>query len=314
VWEWTADDVLVHALPLYHVHGLVLGVLGPLRVGGRLRHTAPFDVSTIADALAAGGTMLFGVPTMYRRLADAAAKDRRVAAALRSARLLVSGSAGLPLAVHDEIERHSGHHVVERYGMTETLITCAVPASAPKPGTVGPPLPGIELQLLDEDGGPLPDDDHETLGEIAVRGPSVFLGYHGRDDATADLVRDGWVRSGDMATRDENGYLRIAGRKSMDIIKCGGFKIGAGEIESALLEHPAVDEVAVKGLPDDELGERVAAWVVVRSTATRLVTADELASHVAERLSSHERPRAIFFVDELPRNQMGKVQKQHLVG
>ncbi|MBI2706511.1 MAG: AMP-binding protein [Actinobacteria bacterium] len=309
-WEWTAADTLVHALPLYHVHGLVLGALGPLRVGSRLVHTAPFDPAAIAAALDDGGTMLFGVPTMYRRLADAARHDPGIARALARTRLLVSGSAGLPLTVHETIAELTGKHIVERYGMTETCITCAVPASAPRPGTVGPPLPGVELRLLDDAGHDLRADDRQTMGEIAVRGPSVFLGYLNRPDATAELVRDGWVRSGDMATRDRDGYLRIAGRRSTDIIKCGGFKIGAGEIESVLLEHPGVDEVAVKGVADEDLGERVAAWVVRREGAA--VSGGELSALVAERLSPHKRPRDVFFVDRLPRNTMGKVQKQSL--
>jgi len=266
-WNWSAADTLVHALPLHHVHGLVLGVLGPLRVGSRLRHTGSFEPASIATALNEGATMVFGVPTMYSRLADAATEDASVASALHGARLLVSGSAGLPRTVHEAIATHTGQVIIERYGMTETCITCAVPASAPRPGTVGPPLPGIELRLLDDRGEEVPPTDHHTMGEIVVRGPSIFSGYLGQPEATARLVQDGWVRTGDMARRDEAGYLEIVGRRSIDIIKSGGFKIGAGEIESIVLEHPSVAEVAVKGLPDEDLGERIGAWVVLRDGA-----------------------------------------------
>jgi malonyl-CoA/methylmalonyl-CoA synthetase len=308
-WEWTADDTLVHALPLYHVHGLVLGVLGPLRVGATLHHVGRFDPAVVADALDGGATMLFGVPTMYQRLADAAEADAGVARALGRARLLVSGSAGLPATVHERIRDLTGSTIVERYGMTETCITCAVPAAAPRPGTVGPPLPGVELRLVDDDGDEVVEPD--GMGEIHVRAPSMFSGYLDDPAATdAVLDADGWMRSGDLAMRDEVGYLRIVGRRSVDLIKCGGYKIGAGEIESALLAHPAVAEAAVKALPDDDLGEVVAAWVVLRPGAE--VADDALVDHVTALLSAHKRPRALFVVDSLPRNAMGKVTKAAL--
>jgi malonyl-CoA/methylmalonyl-CoA synthetase len=308
-WAWTADDTLVHALPLYHVHGLVLGVLGPMQVGSSLHHVGRFDVSAIGAALGDGGTVLFGVPTMYQRLADAAADDDALATALGSTRLLVSGSAGLPLTVHESIARLTGSSIVERYGMTETCITCAVPAAAPRPGTVGPPLPGVHIRLVDDDGGDI--DDPADMGEILVRTPSLFSGYLDDPDATAAMMDDGWLRSGDLATRDADGYLRIVGRRSVDLIKCGGYRIGAGEIESALLAHPSVAEAAVKGLPDPDLGEVVAAWLVARPGST--IDADAVTAHVAGLLSTHKRPRAVFVVDELPRNPMGKVTKSALV-
>jgi malonyl-CoA/methylmalonyl-CoA synthetase len=308
-WAWTSDDTLVHALPLYHVHGLVLGVLGPLRVGATLHHVGRFDPDAVGAALDRGGTMLFGVPTMYQRLADAAEADDGLARSLGRARLLVSGSAGLPLTVHERIRSLTGSTIVERYGMTETCITCAVPAAAPRPGTVGPPLPGVELRLVDDDGHEVVEPD--AMGEIHVRTPSVFAGYLGDPAATAEVVgADGWLRSGDLATRDEAGYLRIVGRRSVDLIKCGGYKISAGEIESALLAHPAVAEAAVKALPDDDLGEIVAAWVVLRPGAT--VGDEALVDHVTALLSAHKRARALFVVDRLPRNAMGKVTKAAL--
>jgi len=306
-WAWTAADVVVHALPLFHVHGLVLGMLGPVRRGGGAHHVGRFSPEAIAAALNAGGTMLFAVPTMHRRLADAAEADPEIARALSSARLLVSGSAALPAVEHARIERLTGQQVVERYGMTETLMNTAVRADGDRrPGSVGPPVPGVELRIVRD------DEDAGEIGEIQVRGPNLFLGYLNRPDATAEaMTADGWFRTGDLATRDPDGYVRIVGRRATDLIKSGGFKIGAGEIENALLEHPAVAEVAVAGEPDDDLGERIAAWVVV-APGMDAPDPQELADHVARLLTPHKRPRVVRYVDALPRNAMGKVQKKLL--
>jgi malonyl-CoA/methylmalonyl-CoA synthetase len=310
-WAWTSADVLAHALPLFHVHGLVLGVLGPLRLGGTLRHLGRFSPEAVAEAFRDDATMLFGVPTMYRRLAEAAAEDPAIASALARARLLVSGSAALPAAEHERIERLTGQRVVERYGMTETLMITAVRAGGDRrAGYVGPPLPGVELRLVDDDGGEIGARDDETIGEIELRGPNLFLGYLNRPDATEAAFHEGWFRTGDLATRTEDGYIRIVGRRATDLIKSGGYKIGAGEIEAALREHDAVDDAAVTGEPDADLGERVAAWVVPAAGAQ--VSAEELADHVASLLTPHKRPRSVHFVDELPRNEMGKVQKKLL--
>ena len=320
VWEQTAADTLVHSLPLYHVHGLVLGLLGPVRLGARLRHTGRFSPVAVADALATGAadgpTVVFAVPTLYARLADAldAADDdgvaERLARGLAGARLLVSGSAGLPAPVAARLRARTGQVVVERYGMTETCIVTAVPAADRRTGTVGPPLPGTEIRVVDEAGDDVPRDG-ATMGELRVRTPSAFSGYRNRPDATAALVDDdGWFHTGDLATVDADGWLRIVGRRATDLIKSGGFKIGAGEVEAALLDHPAVAEAAVRGLPDDDLGERVAAWVVLRPGAS--TTGDELAAHVSGALVAHKRPRTVFVVDALPRNAMGKVRKADL--
>ena len=310
-WEWTAADRLVHGLPLFHVHGLVLGTLGPLRLGGSLVHVGRFSSDAVAGAFETGATLMFGVPTMYHRLAADAERSGRVADAVRGARLLVSGSAALPATDHAHIERVCGQRIVERYGMTETLMNTAVRASGERrPGYVGPPLDGVELRLLDDDGNPLEMADDETFGEIAVRGPNLFLGYRNRPDATAAAMRDGWFLTGDLATRSADGYLRIVGRRATDLIKSGGYKIGAGEIEGALLEHPAVSEVAVTGEPDEDLGERIVAWVVPAAGAS--ASPDELARHVAALLAPHKRPRAVRFLDALPRNELGKVRKRDL--
>ena len=310
-WAWTADDVVAHGLPLFHVHGLVIGILGPLRRGGTALHLGRFSPEAVAEALAGEATMLFGVPTMYRRLADAAEESPTLTAALAGARLLVSGSAALPAVEHARLQRLTGRTVVERYGMTETLMITAIRADGdPAPGTVGPPLAGVDVRLVDDDGAELDVDDDETIGELHVRGPNVFLGYLNRADATAEALRDGWFATGDMATRRPDGYIRLVGRQATDLIKSGGYKIGAGEIEGSLREHPAVADAAVTGEPDDDLGERVVAWVVLRDAQTS--DTSELIDHVARQLAPHKRPRVVHLLDDLPRNELGKVQKKRL--
>jgi malonyl-CoA/methylmalonyl-CoA synthetase len=303
-WAWTADDVLVHALPLFHVHGLVLGVLGPLRRGGALRHLGTFDSEKLAGAVDAGGTLVFGVPTHYHRLAAELETDPRAAATIGRARLLVSGSAALTAVDHARLQRLTGLAVRERYGLTETLILTAARADEPpEPGTVGRPLAGTDVRLVPLDAAT--DDTDDGLGTVEARGPALFSGYLNRP---ADLTADGWFRTGDVGRWTPSGALALVGRQATDLIKSGGFKLGAGEIENALLEHPAVAEVAVVGVPDDDLGERVVAYVV----AAEPVAERELADHVATLLASYKRPREVRFVTELPRNDLGKLVKARL--
>ena len=304
-WEWTADDVLVHGLPLYHVHGLVLGLLGSLRAGNRFVHTGR---PTPAAYAAAGGSMYFGVPTVWSRVvADAAAAE-----ALRPARLLVSGSAALPVPVFDRIVGLTGHAPIERYGSTESLITVSTRVDGERrPGWVGLPLRGVRTRLVDEDGEPVPHDG-ATIGRLAVHSPTLFDGYLNRPDATAEAFdADGWYRTGDVAVIDAGGMHRIVGRESVDLIKTGGFRVGAGEIETALLGHPGVAEVAVVGLPDEDLGQRIVAFVVAAPGGE--ARPDDLIDYVAQQLSVHKRPREVKIVDALPRNAMGKVLKKALL-
>ncbi|MFI7340146.1 acyl-CoA synthetase [Streptomyces sp. NPDC050085] len=313
-WRWTERDTLVHGLPLFHVHGLILGIIGPLRRGGAVRHLGRFDTGGVTRELTSGATMLFGVPTMYHRIAEALPADPALAKALASARLLVSGSAALPVHDHERITAATGQRVVERYGMTETLMnTSVLPDAEPRPGTVGVPLPGVELRLAEEDGTTeVPAGDPEAVGEIQVRGPNLFLEYLNRPDATAAaFAPGGWFRTGDMAVREDDGSVRIIGRKATDLIKSGGYKIGAGEIENALLEHPGVKEAAVTGAPDPDLGERVVAWIVPED-AEQPPGERELADHVAARLAPHKRPRTVHYLAALPRNDMGKILKRSL--
>ncbi|MGC0332173.1 malonyl-CoA/methylmalonyl-CoA synthetase [Streptomyces sp. SAI-170] len=312
-WQWTDADELVHGLPLFHVHGLVLGILGPLRRGGGVRHLGRFTTEGVARELASGATMLFGVPTMYHRIAETLPGDPELAKALAGARLLVSGSAALPVHDHERIAAATGRRVIERYGMTETLMNTSVRADGEaRAGTVGVPLPGVELRLVEEDGSGITAYDGETVGEIQVRGPNLFTEYLNRPDATAAaFTADGFFRTGDMAVREPDGYVRIVGRKATDLIKSGGYKIGAGEIENALLEHPGVREAAVTGEPDPDLGERIVAWIVPADPEAPPTLA-ELADHVARRLAPHKRPRVVHHLAALPRNDMGKIMKRAL--
>jgi malonyl-CoA/methylmalonyl-CoA synthetase len=230
---------------------------------------------------------------------------------LRRARLLVSGSAPLPAPEFVRIERLTGQRIAERYGLTETLMNTAVRADGERrPGYVGVPLGGVDLRLVADDGTDLDARDDETIGEVAVRGPNLFSGYLNRPEATAEAMRDGWFFTGDLATRAPDGYWRIVGRRSTDLIKTGGYKVGAGEIEVALLEHPGVREAAVTAAPDPDLGERIVAWVVAESGERP--PERELIDHVAGQLAPHKRPREVRFLDALPRNAMGKVVKQRL--
>ncbi len=300
-WQWSPDDVLVHGLPLFHVHGLVLGLLGSLRIGNRFVHTGKPTPQAYAQAQ---GTLYFGVPTVWSRIVA----EPDSARALRSARLLVSGSAPLPVPVFDGLVTLTGHAPVERYGSTESLITLSTAADGERrPGWVGLPLTGVQTRLVDEAGADVAHDG-ETIGRLQVRGPMMFDGYLNRAAATAEVLgADGWYHTGDVGVLDADGMHRIVGRESVDLIKSGGYRVGAGEIETVLLGHPGVEEVAVVGVPDDDLGQRIVAFVV------GVASPEALISYVAEQLSAHKRPREVRIVDALPRNAMGKVLKKELL-
>jgi fatty acid CoA ligase FadD36 len=296
-WQWSPGDTLVHGLPLFHAHGLVLGVLGGLRVGSRLVHTGRPTPQAYA---AAGGTMYFGVPTVWSRICA----EPAVASALRGARLVVSGSAPLPVAVFEEMKTLIGQAPIERYGTTETLITVSTRADGERrPGWVGVPISGVESRLVDET-GVMVSHDGSTIGELQIRGATMFDGYLNRPDATTRSFDGEWFRTGDAVVIDDGGFHRIVGRLSVDIIKSGGFKVGAGEVEEALLTHPGVTEAAVVGISDADLGQRVVAFVVGDG-----LDGATLIDYVAALLSVHKRPREVHVVDGLPRNAMGKVQK-----
>lgn len=306
-WQWTPDDVLVHGLPLFHVHGLVLGLLGSLRIGNRFVHTGRPTPAGYAQACSEwGGSLFFAVPTVWSRVVA----DGSAAEALRPARLLVSGSAPLPVPVFDRLAELTGHQPIERYGASESLITISTRADGERrAGWVGLPVAGVETRLLDDNDNPVPQDG-ETVGRLQVRGPMMFDGYLNRPGATEEaFAPNGFYRTGDVAVIDGAGMHRIVGRESVDLIKSGGYRVGAGEIETSLLGHPGVQEAAVVGLPDEDLGQRIVAYVVGSSD----LRADDLINHVAQELSIHKRPREVRLVEALPRNAMGKVLKKQLL-
>jgi malonyl-CoA/methylmalonyl-CoA synthetase len=312
-WGWRADDRILHVLPLNHVHGIV-NVLGcALWCGACCEFLAPFDAQRVWARMARGGVTLFmAVPTIYTKLLaayDAAGEADRQgwAAGARALRLMVSGSAALPVTVLDRWREVTGHVLLERYGMTEIGMALSNPLDGPRrPGSVGTPLPGVDVRLVDERSMAVAPG---SPGEIEVRGPTVFQEYWRRPAATREAFRDGWFRTGDVAVI-ENGAYRILGRSSVDIIKTGGYKVSALEIEEALREHPGVAEVAVVGVPDEEWGERVAAAVVPRPGTA--VTLDDLRRWASSRLAKYKLPTRLVALTSLPRNAMGKVVKSRV--
>jgi malonyl-CoA/methylmalonyl-CoA synthetase len=299
-WRWTSGDRLVLALPLFHIHGLGVGLHGALLAGGSAVLLPRFDPDAVFDAIASSGaTLFFGVPTMYARLAASPRLPE-----LGRLRLCVSGSAPLPPAVFARIADGSGQRVLERYGMTETGMNVSNPYDGDRrPGTVGFPLPGVELRLAVGGTGP---------GEVLLRGPNVFSGYWRQPEATAAaFTDDGWFRTGDIGEFDTDGYLRLVGR-ARDLIITGGLNVYPREVEDALLEHPAVTEVAVAGVTDEEWGELVTAWVVPAGGPGRAPAPGELTDFAAERLARFKCPRRIVYVEALPRNALGKVLRHEL--
>lgn len=311
-WEWSADDHVLHVLPLHHLHGILNLLCAALWAGATCELQDGFDAAAVWRRLAAadGLTLFMAVPTIYARLRaawDAAppAQRRAMSAGCRRLRLMVSGSAALPVALLDAWRELSGHTLLERYGMTEIGMGLGNPLHGERrPGHVGAPFPGVEVRLVDDAGAVLGDD---APGQIQVRGPGVFREYWNRPAATrAAFTADGWFRTGDVAVR-EGGSYRILGRDSIDIIKTGGFKVSALEIEEALRQHPAIAECAVVGVADDEWGQRVAAAVILRPGAS--LALDPLRTWAKQRLAPYKVPTLLQVVDELPRNPMGKVVK-----
>ncbi|MFQ5691106.1 MAG: acyl-CoA synthetase [Gemmatimonadota bacterium] len=320
-WEWSSEDRILHVLPLHHTHGIVNALLCALWSGATCELRPAFDAEAVWRRLVEGAegkrpavTLFMAVPTIYAKLIaawEAASQEERErrSRAGASLRLMVSGSAALPVGVFEKWRGITGQPLLERYGMTEIGMALSNPLKGERrPGTVGQPLPGVELRLVDDSGDPLELRAEAASGEIEVRGPAVFQEYWKRPEETREAFREGWFRTGDVAAL-ERGYYRILGRGSVDILKTGGYKVSALEIEEVLREHPGVADCAVVGLPDPEWGERVAAAVVPAEgpgTADLVATLDEWAR---ERLASYKVPRRWRLVDELPRNAMGKVTK-----
>lgn len=311
LWRFAPEDRLVLALPLFHVHGLCLGVAGMLLNGLTLLLEPRFEAARVVDAFARdGATVFMGVPTMYVRLLEHLDAHPESAAALRRGRLFTAGSAPLPAADFEAFRAKTGHAILERYGMSETLFTLSNPHDGERqPGTVGLPTPGCAVRIVDDDGR---DVEGGTLGEIVVKSDGLMNGYWGREADTAASFRDGWFLTGDVAFRGEGGYVTIAGRKSVDIIKSGGYKIAAREIEDVLRRHPAVKDAAVVGLPDRVWGQTIAAALVLAEGADPDAARADVAAFAAAHLADYKKPREIVALPELPRNALGKVQKHVL--
>ncbi len=314
-WGWSAEDRILHVLPLHHVHGIVNVLCCALWSGAVCEMMPRFDADAVWDALGSGRIGVFmAVPTIYARLVQAydrypRERQETLSRACREMRLMVSGSAALPVQTLTRWESITGHVLLERYGMTEIGMALSNPLhGSRRPGHVGQPLPGIDVQLVGDDGQPVPVG---TAGELWVRGPCVFEGYFGNPEATRKAFTDGWFRTGDVAVLDQGSY-RILGRHGVDIIKSGGYKISALEVEAVLRDHPTVSEVAVVGLDDPVWGQRVAAAVVLQ--CGERLTIDDLQAWGRERLAKYKLPTRLAVVHELPRNAMGKVQKPAVVG
>jgi malonyl-CoA/methylmalonyl-CoA synthetase len=309
-WGWTARDRVLLVLPLHHVHGIINVLTCALWAGAVCEVSPRFEVDEVWQRLASGTLTLFmAVPTIYTRLIaawDRADDARREAmsAGCRRMRLMVSGSAALPVSVLQRWQQISGHVLLERYGMTEIGMALSNPLHGDRrPGFVGTPLAGVEVRLVDDRGRPVAPG---IPGEIEVRGPGVFLEYWGSPGQTREAFRDGWFRTGDVAVIEEGSY-RILGRRSIDIIKTGGHKVSALEIEEVLRAHPCISECAVVGVADPEWGERVAAAVVLRPGCT--LTLEALRDWARSSLASSKIPTRLMVCNELPRNAIGKVTK-----
>ena len=309
LWRWSAQDELVLALPLFHVHGLCIGVHGTLIHGCTTRLHHKFDPGEVVEAIGAGGTVFMGVPTMYAMLLEHLDQNPTAGEVLAKAGLFTSGSAALSVQHFEEFRRRTGHAILERYGMTETLLTLSNPYEGERrPGTVGFPVTGSQVQIIDDDGRACEAGD---VGQIVVRGDSLMTGYRGQPEQTAASYSNGWFLTGDIGEQDADGYIRIVGRASTDIIKSGGFKISAREIEEVLAQHSTIREIAVFGGPDETWGEQIVA-AVVAATTSEAVLLKELQALGRAKLADFKQVRSVLLVDALPRNAMGKVQKHVL--
>ncbi len=309
-WAWSPLDRLLLCLPLHHVHGVINGLGCALAVRATCEILPAFDATAVWNRLASGEVTVFtAVPTIYTRLIaswDASPPDVQQArsAGARRLRLMMSGSAALPVHVLHRWREITGHTLLERYGMSETGMTLSNPLDGDRrPGSVGSPLPGVEVRLVDDEGNTVDDG---MPGELEVRGPSVFVEYWQRPDETSAAFRDGWFRTGDVAVL-EDGCYRLLGRTSVDIVKTGGFKVSALEIEEVLRAHPDITDCAVVGVADDEWGERVSAAVELKTGST--LSLEALQDWVRPQLAPYKIPRALTTVTALPRNAMGKVVK-----
>ncbi|AWT41227.1 MULTISPECIES: long-chain-fatty-acid--CoA ligase [Streptomyces] len=304
VQRLTPDDVIVGCLPLFHIFGQTCTMNVAVRSGASLTLVPRFDPQTVLDAIARDRATVFeGVPTMYAALLQHPAD-----ADVSTLRMCVSGGASLPVEVLHGFEKRFGCMVLEGFGMSETspVVSFNHPDRPRKPGSVGTPIRDVEVRLLDESGQDVPPGE---VGELAVRGPNLMKGYWNLPDATATAIPDGWLRTGDLARQDEDGYLYIVDRKK-DLVIRGGYNVYPREIEEVLHEHPAVALAAVLGVPDERLGEEVAAAVVLRPGAE--ATAEELQQFVRDRVAAYKYPRKVWVTDALPMGPSGKILKREI--
>jgi malonyl-CoA/methylmalonyl-CoA synthetase len=311
-WRWSPDDCIPLFLPLHHIHGIINCLSCALWVGAKIETFSRFDTTVIMQRVKNHAfTVFMAVPTIYVMLIDSLKslnEPERMAIieGFRSMRLMVSGSAALPASVHNCWTELTGQKLLERYGMTEIGMALSNPYEGERrPGAVGMPLPNVQVRVQTENGD-IVRNDH-IPGEIQVRGPNVFLEYWQRPEITQSSFTDGWFKTGDIAII-ENGYYRILGRQSIDIIKSGGYKLSALEIESVLLDHPDISQCAVVGIPDTKFGECVAAAVILDPRSPSM-TLESLKNWCKERMSHYKIPRKLILLDKLPRNAMGKVTK-----
>ena len=305
LWAISADDTLIHALPIFHTHGLFVAINSAMLAGARMRWLSSFDLEKILDALPRS-TLMMGVPTFYTRLLGDPRFDRSLTSNMR---LFISGSAPLLSETHEAFEARTGHRILERYGMTETNMNTSNPYEGERrAGTVGFPLQGTEIKITDpESGAELPVGD---IGMIEVRGPNVFKGYWNMPEKTAEELRsNGYFITGDLGSVDSDGYLHIVGREK-DLIISGGYNIYPKEVEDVLNDVDGVLESAVFGIPDSDFGEAVTAAIVLETNAN--IGRAELSKAALAKLAKFKHPKSYIFLTELPRNTMGKVQKNLL--
>jgi len=303
-WRWRPDDVLLHALPLFHIHGLFVACNGALVNGSKMIFLPKFDSAEVVRQLP-HATVFMGVPTYYTRLLDNPGFNRAACAGMR---LFISGSAPLLAATFSAFRERTGQTILERYGMSETAMLSSNPHDGERvPGSVGLPLPGVSIRIMDRDGQVCASD---AIGDIQARGPNVFKGYWRMPEKTAEeFTADGYFKTGDVGKFDANGYLWIVGR-SKDLIISGGYNVYPKEVEAVIDEMDGVLESAVIGVPHADFGEAVVAVVVPEAGAE--ISAAGIIAGLKEKIANFKVPKQVYFVDELPRNTMGKVQKNVL--
>jgi long-chain acyl-CoA synthetase len=300
------DDVMMGCLPLFHVFGLTCGLNATVAAGGTLTLLPRFDPAKALEIIQRDAVTIFeGVPTMYAAILHHPGADPAMAATLR---VCVSGGASMPVEIMRGFEEKFGCMILEGYGLSETSPVASFnhPDRVHKPGSIGTPVEGVQMRLIDEAGQTVPERD---IGEIAIRGHNVMKGYWGKPEATAEAMTDGWFRTGDMAKVDSDGYYYIVDRKK-DLIIRGGYNVYPREIEEVLHEHPAVAEVAVIGIPHAELGEEVAAAVALKPGAS--ATPQELRSFARDKVAAYKYPRQIWLVESLPKGPTGKILRREV--